>query len=697
MKAQLPASDCWHCRIIRAGIARGRISAVLVNSEFDSTAALLIQQKDLPNSLNILGESLPLLSGETVQYRGQPIALLLAESRQMLDVSEAMIHVRYEELPSLPVEYEAEEQVFHEVEKVYGDPKQGWKRSTQTIEGSYHIGTQADFNRDNLKSVAQWRGRSRKELNITAPLIWPHLIARNLDTVIPQKELNIISENPGSFYDYLLVDGSLIALYAAFAACLSGKSVSLEYSREEQLLFGSRQPIIHVRYRSGLDKDNAVCVNDVQVDVNVGAFNLFTTEMVQQILSAAIGFYTIPHWSLNIRLYHSSLPPMNIFHGFPSSLLQIPVEVQANCIAQMSGENPLTWRRNNLLQKGDNIPPERIAQEDLDSRNALSTVNELSDYMRKYSAYELLRKQRFSANSEEQCVPDRYQGIGLAYGFQPSGFSRSMEKKIKPTVRVELHGDGMVHAYVNVFTSTARHYLEQIIKEELDIDGDKVVFHSSDFREIPDSGPVCLSRLLTVVSDTFRKACVRLQKQRFQKPLPLSVEASLRIAQNWNEKTLIGDPFMYRSYGAAVLELELDMVTYLPDITRIWMVVDAPSFFDIRQARSALEGGIMNCLDWVRSSPVHFVNGIMDIGSDFFPVRRENRSIPQIEIEFLRGEGDKKTRDIRNGFRDMPFALIPPAYLSALNQASMMNLSTIPADGQTIFTQLKKGGLDHED
>lgn len=699
-----PLKDGWYCRIIRSTILRGSIVSILVDPEFISLGAYLIQQKDIPGetSFRLFGEELPVLSGNQVHYFGQPVALLVAESEDMLNSCERLIQIQYEEYDPLPETLSDPQQIYRQTEKSIGSPGLMWEQSVESVESSYHIGTQSDTSREVMGCFAEW-GQDDL-LRLIGPTIWPHLIADSLSSILKRKKprIEIVPTNPGVFHDHLLVDGSLIALYTGIAAELTGKNIKLILSEEERQLFGTRQPPIHVKQHVGFSPEREILVNDVIVDVNTGAFALFSTEMINQILAAAPGLYKAPSWRVRIHLYRSNLPPMSIFHGFHATLMQIPAEIQANRIAELEGRDPLEWRMERLLKSGDTAPPQWTLKEDLDSQGILERLAAVSDFTRKHSSFELLRKRRSSRDSiARKTSGKKYRGMGMSYGFQPSGFSRTMEQQIRPRVRVSLETDGSVQGYVNTApgTSAAKVYIRNIIKEELGVESEKVMLHTSDSREIPDSGPVCLSRSLTVVTDTFRQACKKIQKQRFHSPLPISIETSLRFPRlpGWDQEKLEGDPFLYRSYGAAAVEVELDPVSFIPEIQRIWMVVDAPSLFNVSQARSALEGGIMQCLNWIRGYPREFKNGVLQLPSAEFTRGLEHRKIPEITIDFIPGKGARSDRTKQNGFRDLPFALIPSAYLSALTQATGGYFDSIPSDSQVIFNYIRESEEAEDD
>ncbi len=690
----------WHCRIIRSTIIRGQILSILVDPEFIAAGAYLIRKSDIPGKaeFSIFSESMPLLSGDEIHYFGQPIALLVADSPETIDSVEKMIQIRYRESPALPETLSDPQQIHSQVEKSIGDPEAMWRKTVETAESSYYLGSQEDHNRERLGCIADWvtKSNGQRELKIIAPSIWPHLIADNLKRCLEMdgKKINIVPTNPGVFHDHLLIDGSIIAIYAAMAAELTGKSIYLFYSGEETDLFCARQPPIAVHHSSGFDENKNALVNDIVVDINTGAFSLFSEETVTQVLAATPGLYSCRSWRVRIHLYRSNLPPMSIFHGYPATLLQIPAEIQASRVAELVQEDPLIWRQKHLLRRGDILPPQLQLKTDIDVSDILGQLNTMSDFVRKHGAYELLRKR----NDKGMMLKGRQstrvrKGMGMAYAFQPSGFSRNLEQQIKTRIRIDMKTDGSVHAYVHTApgTSAVKMYIREIIHAELGVKKKHIFLHTDDSRIIPDSGPACLSRSLTIITEAFHQACLKLKKQRIHRPLPISMESSIRLPRqpSWDQERFEGDPFLYRTYGALAMQVELDPVTYIPEISDIWMIVDSPVLYQISQARSVLEGGITRSLDWVRGWPLVFEDGVFRSRPGTRSIRPESGRTPNIHIQFNQRELENTRFEFQNGFRDLPFALTPAAYLSALGKATDGYFDSVPTDGQMIYSYMK--------
>ncbi len=717
-----------HCRIFRSSISRGKIDAILVDSKFSSTGAQFFQWKDIPWKFHVLGESLPLLAEDEVYYRGQPIALLLAESEDLLELSAGMIHVRFRESPTpgitaetypkthsvtYPKTYTDEAQIVRTAEKIQGDPDRAWRKTAENGGVHTRITTRHTTNacdereRRHLTAAAHWSGTADNTmLTITAPVAWPHLIIKNLKSRISPQKLCVVSTDTPP--DSAFIDSHLIALYAAISAILSGKNTLLSVPPQEQAF--TQCPSVQTSFTIGIGEDAAAQVADITMDVNAGAFCIFSDEVIHQAVSAVQEFYGVENWKLVMRLFTSSSPPVNVFRGMP--LLQVPLEIQANHIAKIMDRNPLIWRREHMPKIPARRAPPRHASprrrgrrtaadtSDGDSADLLNVLDTLSDYTRRYSAYELLRKQRNRQRTQSaqrtesvpvtQLLPntqvllkENFGGIGLAYGFQAGGFSSSVEKRMKSRVRVEMHGDGTVHAYVNVRNAPIINWLRQIIVDELGIKPENTVFNTEDCREIPDGGPEFDLRSFTVIAEIFRRACIRLQKQRFHNPLPLSVSTVFRGGREWDEQTLSGNPFIYRHHGAAALELEFDALTYIPHIKQIWMVVNAAPFPDRQRAISALEGHVLNCLN----SAVNGISENVEIcGGSSRSSLRESRIVPRITIIFtnLSGMG----RETCSTFKELAQALIPPAYLSALSQASDTACTDIPCGSRQIFSYI---------
>jgi CO/xanthine dehydrogenase Mo-binding subunit len=206
----------------------------------------------------------------------------------------------------------------------------------------------------------------------------------------------------------------------------------------------------------------------------------------------------------------------------------------------------------------------------------------------------------------------------------------------------------------------------------------KVICDSSS----PDSGPDTSSRGVTVLSKLVEQACLSIQKKRSLGPLPVTVRKTSRPQRNtaWEESFPPPEKsfpdcsgFVRPGCAAAVVEVEIDPVEYIPRIKGVWMGVDGGKIICEDSARRELRISAVQALGWAYREQMCYTDGLIPReqfeGFDIFGPSE----IPQINIEFINNNSEDA-----KGVGDVPFSCIPAAYAQAVSQAADSVFRSVP-------------------
>jgi CO/xanthine dehydrogenase Mo-binding subunit len=211
--------------------------------------------------------------------------------------------------------------------------------------------------------------------------------------------------------------------------------------------------------------------------------------------------------------------------------------------------------------------------------------------------------------------------------------------------------------------------------EVLSVDADavRIVFASTE--GVPDSGPDCLSRNITVITKLVERCCQSIRKQRFRDPLPLTVYRSYSPskAQSWGGNNLDAAALSHLSWGAAVVEVEIEPVNYTPKIRGVWFCVNGGRIFSEPKARRSLKHRVVQALGWASWEELHYVDGQIPIHYIYDYNIPPPRDIPPVQIDFIWNDSITP-----RGIGELPFSCVPAAYLQAVSQAMDHCFETIP-------------------
>jgi len=367
-------------------------------------------------------------------------------------------------------------------------------------------------------------------------------------------------------------------------------------------------------------------------------------------------------------------------------------ERHASHIADTLGQDPAEWRKNNFLKA--TLPIGTVLKNSIPLPGLIDAAASMSDYHRKWASYELLRNSRKGKKWDFKSEPLR--GIGISTACQGSGFLYNNESgNGNCTVEVTLAKDNSLEIKTSLalsgsgYLDTWRNLAREILGSEC-----KELRLINDTQTAHDCGAITLSRNIGTVSKLVEKCCTAIRKQRGRSGLPITVKRSIKSAKEpgWVEGLNINpDAFTCPSWGAAVVEIEIDPVSLQPLIRGIWLVVDGGKIVSQRRARRTLTTGVIHALGWASREQVFYEDGKIPFElykSYDIPAPDE---IPPIHVDFIWND----TADPK-GIEDLPFCCVPAAYVQAVSQALDHHIEKIPLNAREIWDVLQKKQEDVE-
>ncbi|MFP4373958.1 MAG: xanthine dehydrogenase family protein molybdopterin-binding subunit [Spirochaetaceae bacterium] len=665
--------DLLHCITVRARFPRGRLLAVRT-PELPREIRLLTAA-DIPGSnlVTIGNASLPLLADDYVSYYGEPVALLVGAELEDLVARAEDIELDFE--PDEPVFEPDAEDIDHRAahrELSRGDTTGELADAYQVVQGEYRTGPQEHMYSEPIAALADWEDGT---LAVYTATQWLHHVHRTCRTVLGGGvRIAVRGTAVGEHLDGKLWHPSLVAARAALAAAATGRSVRLAYAAPEDFLYTSKRAPLFASYTAGLDAEGNLQCLQIRLVFNLGAYPMFAHEIVDRATHAATGEYRCEHISVRTTALQSNLPPLNAHVGLATSQTFFALESHIARIAELAQVPPDTWKRRNLLSRGDRSATGVTLQRSADAAALLEDVVRRSDFSRKHGAYELQKKRRTDFEALEN--PSR--GIGLAFASQGSGFMGRGEQEYASKVRVRLETDGSVRLSCPAPRTDGplgRHWRE-LAAEILAVEHERVSFDPLDSTVIPDAGPLFLSRHVAVITRALESCCTAVARKRFHTSLPIEASRSYRLPRSlrWDAEAFRGPPFIEQAYGTAVVEVDVDPMTLDVRVRAVWMSIDAGHIISPEAARQTTERGVFQALGWATSEQIVYTGGTIRVG-DYERYGADARAQnPELSITFLQVD----PRDPPRGIGELAFSCVPAAYAAAVSQATGHYLDRLP-------------------
>jgi CO/xanthine dehydrogenase Mo-binding subunit len=673
------APDMLYARTVRSPASAGRIQDIRL-PELPSHV-VWVSAADLSgeNSLEIFGDTMPIFADRDVHYVGEPIGLLVGpDQRELEEIVPEIQPVIVEAEADFTLDTPLPHQIVADRILEFGDVREALSSSSHHVQGEYRTGIQEHLYSEPQGAFSLYEQDG--QLAVYSGSQWPFHVLRTVARALglSERSCRVFAAKPGVNLDGKLWYPSLLAAQAAAATQATGRPVKLTYTREEDFRATSKRSPLYVRYTTGLDEEGRISGLEADVYVNMGAFPLFTSELLNRIAISAAGEYRVENARITVHAVRTNLPPLNACVGLGTSEILFAAETHAARMVEVLQEEPAAWRRANLVTRGDKSLTRHTLREAPATATLLDTVIDVSDFSRKHAAYELQKKRR------EGFSDGPARGIGIAVGHQGAGFLGEREDELGASVRVRLEKDGSVRVFTSAIAENepVLALWQSIVSETLATEPGQVSIEPVDTDVVPDSGPATLSRTIVYVTRLIESCCNSIKNQRFRQPLPIEVRRNSRAARNvhWDEHSMRGLPYPALSHACAVVEVEVNPQTFDPTVRGVWLVAEAGRILDLDEARKTLEMGIFQAISWAQSEEAYYKNGELT-DTDYQSYLPEHGTrIPEIWVRFLGGTEKVPPK----GLGELAYSTVPSAYVAAVSQATGHYIDRVPATGQLL-------------
>ena len=691
---------------IRSPVAKGRLKAIECPSL--PSGFSLITAKDIPGENRLEDSSLPVLAEEELSYIGEPVALLLGPDKNILeDCSRNCMVQAKEEMPVFSMHERYTDMVAAKREVQIGDTEAAFAKAVSFVECSYTTGIQEHWYSEPTGAVAwlmqpepaegQDTDQARAERPSTCVVCtatqWPFHVKRSVAKVLGQaaSAVQIKPALTGLHLDGKFWYPSLVSCHAALGAWITKRPVRLILTRREDFSFSPKRCRTEIALSSAINDKGNVSGIKISALVNLGAYGVNAQELLDHVYLGCIGAYKTRNIQFTGIAQRTNIPPQGPFAGFGLAEGLSAAELHVSRIADSLGQDPSQWRKDNFLDAGF-LPLGQPAKEHFTGEQIIDSVVTMSDYRRKWASYELLKVNRKQQGNWSE-RGESLRGIGIALGYQGNGLLHPGQDRGSYSIELVLEKDGSLEIRTSMVGSGCDYgsIWAALASEILQIDPAKVRINSGN--GCPDSGPSVLSRNISVITPLVQQACLAIRKLRFRDPLPIKVRKMIRPAKNsvWEHYfpstsgTLDTSGLTRPGWAAAVVEVAIDPVEYMPTLRGVWMCVDGGKILSQDDARRSIKTSIVQALGWSYSEQISYVNGaIPQERYDTFdiPVPSE---IPPITIDFLWNSSDDP-----KGIGDLPFSSVPAAYLQAVSQAMDHHFEAIPLKSLDFWYALMK-------
>ena len=301
----------------------------------------------------------PLLTKDEVRYIGQPIAVVVGNTKAIAQKATKLIHLEVEELPVIVDPREAFSQghiIGTPRTFVLGDVDSAWSQCDLIVEGNCQVGGQEHLYLETQRSrVIPLEGKNLRVYSATQnPTLTQKTIAQMLG--LPCHAVEVDVKRLGGGFGGKEEQATHWAALAALAAWHTGKPVELVLSRSDDLkMTGKRHPYSS-DFKIGVTNEGQILAYEVKHYQNAGAYADLSTAVLERTLFHSTNAYFIPNTRIFAVSCRTNLPPNTAMRGFGGPQAMFVIESAIAKTAETLGISREEIQRKNLLQTGNLFP-----------------------------------------------------------------------------------------------------------------------------------------------------------------------------------------------------------------------------------------------------------------------------------------------------------------------------------------------------
>ncbi|MGO9103619.1 MAG: xanthine dehydrogenase family protein molybdopterin-binding subunit [Mycobacterium sp.] len=388
----------------------------------------------------------PLAEGEA-KFVGDPVALVVAESRYIAEDATELVDVDYEPLPAIADFTKAvgSDVVVHDAypDNVAGGmagappDEETFASAAYVVEENVYQQIYAPVPIETRGLVVEWEAASG-ELTMWASTQIPHELrafcARLLD--IPAQRVRVIMRDTGGGFGQKVVPmrEDMCIMLAARKVPAALKWIE---DRRENLMSAGQARHVNGNARMAFAGDGNILAADIDFVQDIGAYPtpypVLTTAAIGMLFP---GPYRVPKASFNYKTVFSNTAGLAAYRG-PWQYETLAREILLDIAARKMGIDPVELRRRNIL-RGDEMPyvnPNGMPYDHVAPADTFEQAVKIVDH------------EGFRKEQQEALAEGRYLGLGFSAYVEPTAGAVGNLATEGATIRME--STGKINVYVN--------------------------------------------------------------------------------------------------------------------------------------------------------------------------------------------------------------------------------------------------------
>jgi len=631
-----------HAAVFVSAYSSGTISSLDVSRAVSMPGvARIVTASDIPGE-NQIGNIImdePLLADTTVHFIGQPVAVVLADTRKQAYAAAGHIKLQIDEREAVidPRTAAAMGYLICPPRTFScGSTEHELANCAHIVRGTAETGAQEHLYLETQSALCV--PGEGKALHITSSTQGPSYVQKIASRVlgIPIHLVQVDVLRLGGAFGGKEDQATPWAVMAALGTYLTGRPVKLVLNRREDIVNTGKRHPYSSDFTMGLDENGKILLWEVDYYQNSGAASDLSTAILERTLLHSTGAYFVPNVRATGYCCRTNLAPNTAFRGFGGPQAMFVMEAAIHKASLQTGIPVEHIQSINLLKPGDRFPYGMVYNSG-ETGNSWKLANKLY-------GVENSRSEIHRFNNENEYLKKGISMMPVCFGIS---FTTTFLNQASALVHVYTDGSVGISTGAVEMGQGVNSRIRQTAANAFSIPVRRTRVESTNTARNANTSPTAASsgadmngnaagtacneikkRLLAVASDVLgeRKEVLSLKNSMVWKsgvPTDLSWDELVMKAYmsrtdlsshafyatpgiHFNKATEKGVPFAYHVAGTAVTEVTVDCLLGTYHVDKVRIVHHGGNRLNKLLDRGQIEGALLQGMGWVTMEEIRW-------------------------------------------------------------------------------------------
>jgi len=717
------ADNMLHLKVLRAAHPHAEIVSIDTKAtENLPGVARVLTASDISgtNAYGLVVPDQPVLCDKKVLHLGDAIAIVAAETEQQAREGCKLIQVEYKVLsplvdPEKALDKNAPElhstgNLCGEINLGHGDINQGFKEADQIFENTYQTGEQ-----EHAFLETEAGGAYYDEQDVLTVIVGGQNPFNDHRQILPvlnlqADQVRVINPPVGGAFGGK--EDINVQIFLALATYHTKRPCKMVLDREESIAYGVKRHPYQIKIKTGVTNDGTLMAADISILTDAGAYLALSTAVLGQAAEHSYGPYNFKNTQIRAKAVYTNNGNYSAFRGFGNPQAAFAIEQQMDIMSVALGMDKIAFRRKNIINSNTEtgIGHGHKVTSDISLPQVLNAV-EKGDIYQQY------------LNNEKQPMdrpPWKKRGIGISTIWQGYGIGAELNDNAAASIEIQENNRYCLTISCPELGQGNMTTLSQIAAEELNCGFEQIEVISGDTNG-PNSGSSNASRTTAIVGSAIIGAVRELKKKMIElsgvseteiEQLSLKkdefelkgekhsladivakqgpVVGEYEFSPRQTDAIILGIPHYHFTYGAQVIQVEVDTLTGEIAVQDIESYLDAGKIINPIGAEGQSEGGIVQGLGYALHEKLIRKNGqVLNPRLSSYIIPSIQDIPPKIKTILLEEPEPLGPYGAR-GIAEATLTPVAPAILNAVYDAIGIRFTHIPLTPEMVLKALSQ-------